>query len=74
MGNKGGLNQKTYQTPTHKEVVKNLFSDGSNGKVSWHTYTKEGFSFDKIQGCFLSNELVDALPLHRLRLGKGILK
>ena len=50
---------------------KDLFSDG---KVSWHTYTKEGFSFDKIQGCFLSNEFVDALPVHRLRLKKGILK
>jgi len=43
-------------------------------KVFWHTYTKEGFSFDKIQGCFLSNEFVDALPVHRLRLKKGILK
>ena len=40
----------------------------------WHTYTKEGFSFGKIQGCFLSNEFVDALPVHRLKVKNKILK
>ena len=43
-------------------------------KVSWHTYTENGFSFNKIQGCFLSNEFVDALPVHRLRVKNKILK
>ncbi|MBI2472514.1 MAG: SAM-dependent methyltransferase [Planctomycetes bacterium] len=43
-------------------------------KVSWHTYTSGGFSFGNIQGCFLSNEFVDALPVHRLKVKKGILK
>jgi len=43
-------------------------------KVSWHTYSEDGFSFGIIQGCFLSNEFVDALPVHRLKVKKGILK
>ena len=50
---------------------KYVFSDG---KVLWHTYTEDGFSFDKIQGCFLSNEFVDALPVHRLKVKNKILK
>lgn len=45
-----------------------------DGKVSWHTYTEGGFSFDKIQGCFLSNEFVDALPVHRLKVKNKVLK
>ncbi|MCF6155581.1 MAG: methyltransferase [Candidatus Brocadia sp.] len=56
------------------EVVKNPLSDRSDGKVSWHTYSEDGFSFDKIQGCFLSNEFVDALPVHRLKVKNKILK
>lgn len=43
-------------------------------KVSWHTYSEEGFSFDRIQGCFLSNEFVDALPVHRLKVKNKVLK
>ena len=43
-------------------------------KVSWHTYSEDGFSFDRIQGCFLSNEFVDALPVHRLRVKNKVLK
>lgn len=46
----------------------------TNEKVSWHTYSEEGFSFDRIQGCFLSNEFVDALPVHRLKVKNNILK
>ena len=74
MGNKEGSNQKAYQTPTRKEVVKNIFSDESDEKVSWHTYSEDGFSFDRIQGCFLSNEFVDALPVHRLKVKNKVLK
>ncbi|TVM00498.1 MAG: hypothetical protein CV087_14125 [Candidatus Brocadia sp. WS118] len=44
------------------------------GKVLWHTYSKDGFSFDKIQGCFLSNEFVDAMPVHRLKVKNKVLK
>ena len=45
-----------------------------DGKVSWHTYSENGFSFDRIQGCFLSNEFVDALPVHRLKVKNKVLK
>src|SRR3989339_2105077 len=43
-------------------------------KVSWQTYSEDGFSFDGIQGCLLSNEFVDALPVHRLRVKNKVLK
>lgn len=43
-------------------------------KISWHTYTRNGFSFDTIQGCFLSNEFFDALSVHRLKVKNKILK
>ncbi|MEK7289645.1 MAG: SAM-dependent methyltransferase [Planctomycetota bacterium] len=46
----------------------------ANEKAQWHTYTPEGFSFDEIQGCFLSNEFIDALPVHRVRVKNMILK
>ncbi len=45
-----------------------------NEKTQWHTYTPDGFSFDEIQGCFLSNEFIDALPVHRVRVKNMILK
>ncbi|MBM4054937.1 MAG: SAM-dependent methyltransferase [Planctomycetes bacterium] len=43
-------------------------------KLSWHSYTEDGFSFDDVQGCFLSNEFADALPVHRLIVKKGEIK
>lgn len=43
-------------------------------KVSWHTYSEDGFSFDRIHGCVLSNEFVDALPVHRLKVKNKVLK
>jgi len=48
--------------------------DVTDEKVSWHTYSEDGFSFDRIQGCFLSNEFVDALPVHRLKVKNKVLK
>lgn len=71
---KGASNQETYRTLPDKEVVKNPLSDRLDEKVSWHTYGENGFSFGKIQGCFLSNEFVDALPVHRLKVKNKILK
>ena len=35
---------------------------------------EDGFSFDRIQGCFLSNEFVDALPVHRLKVKNKVLQ
>ncbi len=81
--NKNYFNQTIVQHSiasfcTEEEVTHStsFLSDGKDlrGKVSWHSYTDDGFSFDKIQGCFLSNEFVDALPVHRLRLKNRVLK
>ncbi len=47
----------------------------ADDKVSWHTYSgARGFSFDGVQGCFLSNEFVDALPVHRVTVKNKVLK
>ena len=46
----------------------------SGEKVLWHNYTPDGFTFDEIQGCFFSNEFIDALPVHRLRVKNMMLK
>ncbi|UJS21833.1 MAG: SAM-dependent methyltransferase [Candidatus Brocadia sp.] len=43
-------------------------------KVSWHTCTEDGFSFGRMRGCFLSNEFVDALPVHRLKMKNKVFK
>lgn len=43
-------------------------------KVSWHFYSENGFSFDEVQGCFLSNEFIDAFPVHRLKIKNRDLK
>ena len=47
---------------------------GTSEKTQWHTYTPDGFSFDEIQGCYLSNEFLDALPVHRVRVKNMVLK
>ncbi|MDN3515898.1 MAG: SAM-dependent methyltransferase [Candidatus Brocadia sp.] len=61
-------NKETQPAPLLSE------EKGLGEKVSWHSYTDDGFSFGQIQGCFLSNEFVDALPVHRLKLKNKVLK
>lgn len=46
----------------------------ADGKVSWHAYTEDGFSFGGIHGCFFSNEFVDALPVHRVKVKNKVFK
>ena len=41
-------------------------------KVTWHLFDTMGDL--KIQGCFLSNELVDAFPVHRVVMEGGALR
>ncbi len=62
--------------PYAKEIQRLLLESihVTDGKVLWHTYSEDGFSFDRIQGCFLSNEFVDALPVHRLKVKNKVLK
>ncbi len=44
------------------------------GKVSWETLSDNGFTVDPLVGCFLSNEFVDSLPVHRVIVKEGSLK
>ncbi len=68
-GNIPAARHSAYIEPDVKDDITN-----PGEKVQWHTYTPDGFSFDEIQGCFLSNEFIDALPVHRLRVKNMILK
>ena len=51
------------------EISQNLIERQSNTlkgleeKVSWESFSEDGFSFEPIEGCFLSNEFVDSLPV-----------
>jgi SAM-dependent MidA family methyltransferase len=62
------------------EISQNLIERQSNtlkgleGKVSWESFSEDGFSFDPIQGCFLSNEFVDSLPVHQVIVENDSLK
>ncbi len=47
---------------------------GLEGKVSWESFSEDGFSFDPIEGCFLSNEFVDSLPVHQVIVENNCLK
>jgi SAM-dependent MidA family methyltransferase len=57
-----------------KEQKERLSDHEKEGKVHW--VDSEDFISGKIQieGCFLANELVDALPIHRVVLDQGSLK
>ncbi len=47
---------------------------GLEEKVSWESFSENGFSFDPIEGCFLSNEFVDSLPVHQVIVENSCLK
>jgi SAM-dependent MidA family methyltransferase len=54
------------------EISQNLIERQSNTlkgleeRVSWESFSENGFSFEPIDGCFLSNEFVDSLPVHQV--------
>ena len=62
------------------EISRNLIERQSNtlkgleGKVSWESFSEDGFSFNPIEGCFLSNEFVDSLPVHQVVVENDCLK
>jgi SAM-dependent MidA family methyltransferase len=62
------------------EISKDLIKTQSNTlkgleeKVSWESFSEDGFSFKPIEGCFLSNELVDSLPVHQVIVENNCLK
>jgi SAM-dependent MidA family methyltransferase len=62
------------------EISQNLIERQSNTlkgleeKVSWESFSEDGFSFNPIEGCFLSNEFVDSLPVHQVVVENDCLK
>ena len=70
------LRYHLLEIATHflKEQKERLFEYEKEGKVIW--MEPEEFEDGKvpIQGCFLSNELIDAFPVHRVVLDHGDLK
>ncbi|NWF93419.1 MAG: SAM-dependent methyltransferase [Syntrophaceae bacterium] len=57
-----------------REQKERLFEEGRAGKVFWLSPEELREGEVQIEGCFLSNELVDAFPVHRVVLDQGVLK
>jgi SAM-dependent MidA family methyltransferase len=70
------LKYHLFETAPHflKEQRERFSEQEKEGKVSW--VNPEAFEKGEvqIQGCFVSNELVDAFPVHRVVLDHGNLK
>lgn len=62
------------------EINKNIVGEqsvilkGLEDKISWESLLPEGFTFEPIDGCFLSNEFVDSLPVHQVIFQNDCLK
>jgi len=62
------------------EISRNLIERQSNTlkgleeKISWESVSEGEFSFNPIEGCFLSNEFVDSLPVHQVIVENNSLK
>ncbi len=73
---------KFFETVDYKivEISRNMIErqsntlEGMEGKVSWESFSEDGFSFNPIEGCFLSNEFVDSLPVHQVIVENNCLK
>jgi len=57
-----------------KEQKERLFEKEREGRVFWIDPKRFVEGRVQIEGCFLSNELVDAFPVHRVILDQGVLK
>lgn len=57
-----------------KEQEERLRSYEKEGKVFWMDLKLFEIGRDQMTGCFLSNELVDSFPVHRVVMDQGILK
>ncbi len=70
------LRYHLIETSPHllKEQKERFLEQQKDGKVLW--MDPEAFEQGKtlVQGCFLSNELVDAFPVHQVIFDRGILK
>ena len=57
-----------------REQKKRLAEEEKEGKVFWMNPEEFERGEDLFEGCFLSNELVDAFPVHRVLLDQGNLR
>lgn len=57
-----------------KEQKERLSEEGKKGRVSWTNLEEFQNGRFQIQGCFLSNELIDAFPVHRVVFDQGDIK
>jgi len=57
-----------------REQKRRLEEEERKGKVFWMNLEELGKEADLLEGCFLSNELVDAFPVHRVILDQGRLR
>ncbi|MEW6377649.1 MAG: SAM-dependent methyltransferase [Thermodesulfobacteriota bacterium] len=70
------LNYHLFETAPHflKEQKERLAEQEREGKIIWRDPEEFENGKIQIQGCFLSNELVDAFPVRRVVLDQGNLK
>ncbi|MFQ5963150.1 MAG: class I SAM-dependent methyltransferase [Candidatus Scalinduaceae bacterium] len=43
-------------------------------KIKWESFSSDGFTFEPVNGCFLSNEFIDSLPVHQVIVENGCLR
>ena len=70
------LRYRLIETAPHflKEQQKRLSEHESEGKVFWTDSKVFEEGKDLFEGCFLSNELIDAFPVHQVILDRGELR
>lgn len=70
------LRYRLIETAPHflKEQQKRLSEHEGEGKVFWMDSKVFEEGKDQFEGCFLSNELIDAFPVHQVILSQGGLK
>lgn len=56
------------------EINRELHKRSSDGRTSWHESLAELKAEAPFTGCIYTNELLDALPFHRVVLEEGVLK
>ncbi len=57
-----------------KDQKTRLAREEQQGKVFWIPPERFWTEDDRFEGCFVSNELIDAFPVHRVMLEQGVLK
>ncbi|WP_018130726.1 class I SAM-dependent methyltransferase [Effusibacillus pohliae] len=62
------------QSPVLREMQRESTREIANGRISWHSTLPEVPGYGSLTGVVFSNELFDALPVHRLTMQDGRLQ